>query len=466
LNNLFKSKIKDLKSFRINIFFRTKSAILFIMAASTFVLVSCQKSSQNAPIAPTVPPISLTPLDISSINPASGPYSTIVTITGTGFDTSTAKNSIKFNGVRAVVQKATSTQLMVVVPKAAGTGAITAQVGSQSALGPVFTYSYTVTVSTLAGSGIEGFADGDAASAQFDHPMGVAVDLLGNIYVADEFNNCIRKINSVGMVSTLAGSVTAGYLDGKGAAAKFSLPTSLTIDVLGNIYISELFNHIRKVTPDGTVSTLAGIGPSGYVNGNVTVAQFNNPAGVALDINGNIYVADTHNERIRKISPSGIVSTLAGNGTLGFADGNGSSAQFNDPFGLAADAQGNIYVADQYNSRIRKITPSGIVSTQAGSGIAGSVDGNSAVAQFDYPAGVAIDAQGNIYVADQYSGTIREISPAGLVSTLAGTGTIGFTNGNGSVAQFSNPFGVTIDSHGNIYVADYGNECIRLITVQ
>ena len=206
-------------------------------------------------------------------------------------------------------------------------------------------------------------------------------------------------------------------------------------------------------TPIVTVSTLAG-STYGYTDGTGTSAQFNNPIGVAVDGAGNVYVADRYNHRIRKITTSGVVSTLAGSGTSGYADGTGTSAQFSNPTGVAVDGAGNVYVADQVNHRIRKITTSGVVSTLAGSGTSGYTDGTGTSAQFNYPTGVAVDGAGNVYVADQGNHRIRKITTSGVVSTLAGSGTSGYTDGTGTSAKFSYPTGVAVDGAGNVYVAD------------
>jgi sugar lactone lactonase YvrE len=288
-------------------------------------------------------------------------------------------------------------------------------------------------------------------------------DAQGNIYVADSYNNRIRKITATGIVSTLAGSSTAGFADGNGTAARFDHPRGVTADVQGNIYVADSWNHrIRKITPAGVVSTVAG-STAGNADGSGISAQFFYPGGMASDVQGNIYVADASNDRIRKITSAGVVSTLAGS-TYGFADGSGTVAQFYNPSGVATDAQVNIYVADASNNRIRKITPAGVVSTIAGNSTAGFADGNLTLARFSNPLDVATDTHGNIYVADGVNNRIREISPAGVVSTLAGS-TQGFADGSGSDAKFYNPVGIVTDAKGNIYVTDQNNR-IRLITVQ
>ena len=278
-------------------------------------------------------------------------------------------------------------------------------------------------VSTLAGSsGTENprlnFRDGAGASARFSNPFGVAVDAAGNVYVADTSNHRIRKITPKGLVSTLAGSDRAGDSVGAGAEAKFNNPMDLAVDAAGNLYVADTFNNkIRKFSLAGgsvSVSTLAGTGSAGSEDDTgTTAAQFNNPRGVAVDASGNVYVADEGSSLIRKIVPTeggGVrVSTLAGS-TAGNTDGAGTTAaKFRNPYGVAVDAAGNVYVADYNNHRIRRITPGGLVSTIAGDGESGFKDGAGATARFNRPAGVAVDAEGNLYVADKDNARIRKI---------------------------------------------------------
>ena len=270
------------------------------------------------------------------------------------------------------------------------------------------------------------------------------------------------------VVSTLAGSGAFGFngfADGTGTEAKFHYPSGVAVDSAGTVYVADYNNHrIRKISPSGVVSTLAGSGAFGFADGTGTEAKFDQPTGVAVDSAGNVYVADTWNSRIRKISPSGEVSTLAGSGAFGFADGTGTAAKFNYPFGVAVDSSGNVYVADMWNNRIRKITPSGVVSTLAGSGVFGFADGAGTAAKFNEPTGVAVDSAGNVYVADMGNNRIRKITPSGEVSTLAGSGAFGFADGTGTEAKFHYPFGVAVDSSSNVYVADRENHRIRKIT--
>jgi sugar lactone lactonase YvrE len=312
-----------------------------------------------------------------------------------------------------------------------------------------------------------GNADGMGSAARFYNLSGVTVDASGNVYVADTYNNTIRKVTPGGVVSTLAGLAgNSGSSDGTGSAARFHTPTGVAVDGSGNVYVADTTNcSIRKVTPDGVVSTLAG-GSSGSSDGAGSAAKFKNPQGVAVDGSGNLYVADTGNYTIRLVTPSGVVSTLAGvAGTQGFSDGTGSAAIFGGPSSVALDASGNVYVADTLFSTIRKVTPGGVVSTLAGSvGNSGSSDGTGSAAKFNGPSGVSVDGSGNIYVADNGNCSIRKVTPGGVVSTLAGlAGSLGSSNGSGSAARFFYPTSVAVDSSGNVYVADSGNNTLRKV---
>ena len=271
-------------------------------------------------------------------------------------------------------------------------------------------------VRTLAGiSGSHGSADGIGSNARFWAPFGIAADSAGNVYVADTANNTIRKITSDGVVSTLAGLAShPGNKDGIGTNARFRNPWGVAVDGMGNVFVADMSNDtIRKITPKGVVSTLAGqAGISGSVNGVGNSAQFNNPFAVAVDSTGNVYVSDSANDTIRKITPSGVVSTLAGlPGYAGGTDGNGNDARFWNPQGLAVDNKGNIYVADTGNNTVRKITPMGVVTTLAGlAGASGTTDRAGESARFNSPGGVAVDHTGNVYVADTNNHTVRKIA--------------------------------------------------------
>ena len=327
-------------------------------------------------------------------------------------------------------------------------------------------------VTTLAGSGKPGFADGAGAQASFHDPSGVVVDGSGNVYVGDGDNHRIRKITQEGDVSTVAGGAKGGpksrahALQGEvvGKKACFNRPRGLAVDKGGNIYVADKLNHsIRKVTPDGVVDTIAGSGKPDFADGEGGGARFNLPHGVAVDDSGNVYVADSGNNRIRKITASGNVTTLAGSGIEGNADGLGKEASFNHPNSVAIDGSGNVYVADRLNHSIRKISPSGTVTTLAGSGIEGNADGLGKEASFNQPCGIAIDGIGNVYVADSNNYRIRKIGPSGYVTTLVGSGNPGSEDGYGSAASFNKPYAIAVDAGGAVYVADRLNHKIRKI---
>jgi sugar lactone lactonase YvrE len=326
-------------------------------------------------------------------------------------------------------------------------------------------------VTALAGTGgIYGNTEGTGIDARFNGPSGVAVDNANNVYVADQINHTIRKVTAAGVVTTLAG--LAGYggiADGAGSDARFRSPTGVAVDSVGNVYVADAWNcTIRKVTPAGVVTTLAGLpGVIGGDDGTNSDARFALPNGVAVDKAGNLYVADTLFCTIRKVTPVGtnwVVTTLAGLAdSYGNQNGTGPSARFYIPTSVAVDSTGNVYVADTLNHLIRKVTSAGVVTTFAGgAGMVGTADGTGTVARFYAPTGVAVDSADNVYVADTYNNTIRKITPARVVTTLGGMPeSIGTANGTGNAARFSNPAGLAVDGEGNVYVADFYFNTIR-----
>jgi sugar lactone lactonase YvrE len=323
-------------------------------------------------------------------------------------------------------------------------------------------------VTTLTGSAPPakgGRVDGPAASALFDTPAGIAVDSSGNLYVADSGNQRIRKITPLGEVTTLAGTGEEGHANGPSSSASFQFPVGVAVDSEGNLYVADYFNQrIRKISLSGEVTTLAGSGKEGHADGRGSAASFSRPSGVAVDSSGNVYVADSMNELIRKITPAGEVTTLAGSGKDGRADGRGRAASFYYPQEIAVDSDGNLYVADTGNSLIRKITSAGVVTTLAGRGYRGTADGQGSAASFYDPQAVAVDPSGNVYVADA-DNLIRRVSPDGVVTTIAGSGVKGHADGTATAASFSRPTGIAVDASGILYVADTDSNTIRKITL-
>lgn len=333
---------------------------------------------------------------------------------------------------------------------------------------------------TVAGQvGVNGAANGTNGGASFFHPEGLVSDASGNIYIADTANSVIRRMTPAGVVTTWAGQAgVTGSADGIGTAAQFNFPSGIAIDGAGNLYVADTFNStIRKILPNGTVSTLAGLAPTaanpsptnqGSTNGTGAAARFQTPRGVAVDGAGNIYVADTQNNMIRKVTAAGVVTTVAGSTTSAYLDATGTNARFSYPWGIASDSSGNLWVADTSNTVIRAITTSGVVTTLAGlAGNAGSVGGTGNVARFNQPTGIALDNQGNLFVADEGNSTVREITPSGAVVTVAGlAGNTGFVDGSGTSARLYNAVAVAPDPNGNLYVADTVNSTIRVGSAQ
>jgi uncharacterized protein (TIGR03437 family) len=323
-------------------------------------------------------------------------------------------------------------------------------------------------INSIAGiGGSFGFSgDGGAAtSAQLETPAGVAVDAAGNIYVLTSSDGRVREINASGIINTIAGNGSFGFFGDGGPAidAEFTSPNGLALDSAANLYVADTGNErIRKFTAGGTINTIVGNGAnaSSYSGdgGPAARAQLNGPKGAAVDAAGNVYIADTGNNRVRVVSSQGVITTLAGTGAAGFSGDNGpaAGAQLNQPFGLAVDAAGNLYIADFSNNRVRKVSSKGVITTVAGTGTPGdSGDGGQAAsAQLNTPTGVAVDAAGNLYISEFNSGLVRKVSPQGVIRTIAGNGT----------PQLSIPAGLAVDASGNVYVADAGNNVVREIS--
>jgi uncharacterized protein (TIGR03437 family) len=333
----------------------------------------------------------------------------------------------------------------------------------------------TGTIATVAGAGSRGYAGdgGLATAAQLYTPSGVAVDSAGNLYIADSLNNRIRAVSATGMITTVAGNGTTGYSadGGSATAAPVPDPKGVAIGANGSLYISS--SAIRQVSAAGIIGTAAGNGSfsdSGD-GGPATAAQLWDPRAVAIDATGNLYISDLSNGRIRKVSTAGIITTVAGNGSYGYSGDGGpaTAAQLNSAAGIAVDSAGNLYIADSLNNRIRAVSATGMITTVAGNGTGGySGDGGPAIhAELSGPQGVALDASGNLYIAESGNHRVRRVSTAGIITTVAGNGSPGYAGDGGMAtsAQFSGPDAIASDSAGNLYVADFNNNRVRKVAV-
>jgi hypothetical protein len=426
----------------------------YLLAGALFIIVafmSCKKEK-----VPAHNPSS--PISINTFIPAQGGGGTEVLISGSNFSTDTSQISVTLNGVKLKIIGANTKQIIVVVPKKAGSGPIAVAIGNGTATSTdVFNYQYTRTVTTLAGSGKAGFANGQGADAMFDfssqgwfRSKGIAVDDNFNVYVADPGNHCIRKIDSAGNVTTLAGNpqLGGGYADGKGGAAQFSIPYDVTVDAQGNVYSVDPGNwDIRKISPDGIATTWA------WAN--------QEPWSIAVDkTSGYVYYSG--------FQGSANVYQVKAQWTT-----NQVVSGLNYPGGIAFDKTGNLYASISGDQVIKKFT----AGTWQGSvvagrlGLAGYVNGSAAVATFANPFGIAVDNNNNIYVAGNGTGysnnldeSIRYIQASTFnVSTFAGSGTAGYSDAIGESALFSAPLGVTVDKNGTVYVLDKINNRIRKI---
>jgi sugar lactone lactonase YvrE len=331
-------------------------------------------------------------------------------------------------------------------------------------------------ITTVAGSSNVGFAGdgGPATSASLDRPTGMAVDSAGNIYIADHYNHRIRKVDTSGIITTVVGNGAAGYGGDGGPATSASLnhPYSVVVDGNGNLFIADVYNHrIRKVDTSGIITTVAGNGVEGYSNdgGAATSTSLFYPYGVAVDGTGNIYIVDHYSNRIRKVNAAGVITTVAGNGAANSSGDGGpaTSASLDGPYAMALDSAGNLYIAELQGLRIRKVNASGIISTVAGNGLLGYTgDGGPATsARMRQPYGVAVDGTGILYFSDYYSNYIRKVDTGGIITTVAGNGSTGI-HGDGGPALGAGfrPEGVAVDGAGNLYIADAANRRIRKVS--
>ena len=332
------------------------------------------------------------------------------------------------------------------------------------------------TITTVAGNGTEGYTGdgGPATSAQLNWPRDMAMGEDGSLYIADTDNHRIRKVNSDGTISTVVGTGTSGYSGDGGPAttAQLNRPRDVEVGEDGSLYIADTDNHcIRKVTPDGVINTLAGIGTSGYSGdgGPATNAQLAWPQDVAVGTDGSLYFTDTGNHRIRKVSPEGRISTVAGTGVCGYTGDAtpATTAQLARPRGVATGIDGCLYIGDTENHRVRKIAPDGTITTVAGSGTEGySGDGDPATsAQLAWPRGVALGVDGSLYIADCGNSVIRKVAPDGTITPVAGIGTEGYSGDGGPAtsAELADPHGIVMGEDGSLYIGEPRNHCIRKV---
>jgi hypothetical protein len=363
-------------------------------------------------------------------------------------------------------------------------------------------------VTTLAGGASSGFADGIGSQAAFSYPFGITLDVSGNLFVADSGNHRLRMVTAAGVVSTIAGGVSGtngAFADGTGSQVGFSSPWGVSLDNSGNVIVTDSGNQlVRKVTTLGTIfvagvtTTVAGqVGTASSVDNTGTLATFNVPSGVTVDVSANTYVSEAIGQRLRKITTGGVVSTVAGpgDGSQAYVDGTGTQASFYRPFAIAAIVDGRVFVADTSNELLRQVNSTHVVTTIAGSGakvslsksgfapgggpsptpyflqdsdwgFAGSyANGIGTQAAFSNPRGLAVDVSGNFYVGDTYNLVIRKISSSGMISLFVGDPLQdGLSDGEGTQVRFSSPTGMAVDVMGNIYTADSKNHCIRKVT--
>lgn len=407
---------------------------------------------------------------ILSFSPGEGAAGTVVTISGQHFGTTVNDLEVTFNGVRATFVSLTATTLTTTVPAGATTGKIKVAKGGKESFSST-PFSVTPggdtpgdqlpgwTLGHFAGSGATGNTDGPSNTASFRTPKGMAMDAAGNLYVADAAAHRIRKITPAGVVSTIAGTGARGMRDGHALTeATFNHPLNVAVDGNGNILVADGSNHaIRKITPAGVVSTVAGTGTYGYRDGPAASAQFSTPYGIAVDDVGNIYVGDHANHRIRKITPGKVVTTIAGNGSSNSSDGVGTEAGISWPGGIVLDETSNLYIAEKGGGRIRRLALTGAVST-----IGGYLSVNNG------PCHLTIDAAGNLYVLYRGLHRIKKYSPSGVESDIIGSGDPG--SEDGKEGRLRHPEGMVMvqDAQGAIqfYVADTDNKMIRKVAWQ
>jgi sugar lactone lactonase YvrE len=421
---------------------------IFISAIYYLLLFSCSKTESTPS---TLPP------SILSVSSTSFATSDTINISGTNFSTVLAENTVKFNNISATIVQSSTTQIQVIVPAGLSSGNASISV---SVKGVVATYNFSLikipNVKVIAGaaylSGLTSI-DGDALSARFNLPCGMAIDKFGNIYVCDRVNHKIRKITPTGIVSTYAGTGTPGEVDGNATSATLYYPTNIVIDPAGNLYVCQLGkNTIRKINTSGIVSTFVAQSNPNNLN------SLTWPSDMIFDAFGNLFVADL--SRVQKVSSSGTIFDFAGGNKSGNGrlDGTGAGAGFVSVLGTTIDASGNLYATDVYG--IRKITPGGVVTTFAGGQQPGKNDGTGTTALFNTPMGIVTDLSGNMYVCDQTNNLIRKITPSGVVTTLSGS----YKAGVVTTDLFFKPSYIAIDSSGDLYITQSSDNRIYKVS--
>lgn len=338
-------------------------------------------------------------------------------------------------------------------------------------------------ISTIAGTGAEGSSGdgGSALNATFSNPTQVAADRRGNLYIADYRNSRIRKMDRHGIITAFAGTGEAGFAGDGGPAlqAKINFPHAITMTDNGTVYFTDTRNHrARRITPDGIITTIAGNGQAAFSGdgGSALNASLNQPEGIAVDARGNVFIAEFNNHRIRKVSPAGIITTVAGNGTAGFSGDGGPAvnAAMNVTPVVTVDSSGNLYVGDRENHRVRKVDRRGIITTVAGNGVEATTEnigdgGLAKAASLNRPVGLALDRAGNLYIAERNGHRVRKVTPAGVITTIAGTGVAGFNgdNADATKAMLNTPRRLTVNPAGDVlYLADTDNHRIRRIVLR
>lgn len=443
------------------------SRILILFIAIAFVSSCKKRDKDECPVCPIV----------DAISPTIAHANDTVTITGRQFGAS--NNIVKLNNMQATVISENTTKVVAIVPRNCGTGPATVDIDDEltSNRSVQFTYTYKFTVSTFAGvpSLLGGENDGASTVAQFRSPKGIVSDKLGNVFIADRNNNCIRKIKA-GNVTTFAGKkgATGGFVNSANPlTAEFNFPYGLDINSSGELFVADLFNDaIRKILPSGAVSTLAGKGAvPGDVDGIGANAQFNWPSDVTLFQDTILFVADYLNNKIKRVSANGRTITFAGTKLSGNVNGPLSTSAFFAPLGVAMFDNATFLIVDNGNVKIRSLNfNSNTTADFAGTGIVGAFNGRSASATFNYPTDIAIRTIGGhqeVFIADQSNNVIRFIDSGGNVSTAVGDGTPGFKNGDGVNSRFNRPYGLAFDALDPtiLYVTDEGNHCIRKIVI-